>query len=291
LTMPSKRPRREQHSVIGAGGGTEAGSSRSRVGGGGGGGIGSSSTAHDGLPSPLANEVELGSDLVHELIDDINEELGLLVADFFYVALPADSITAILVHLDVRTLVGCACVSRQWQRFAEDDAIWRQSVARLSLEERQGQGGANHDHEAGASVMGSLEGAVIPEEGVKLWLRRRVERQRACDKNWRERVCVLHSAHWGLKGSRIQRPPTGCRRDRALDPFARVVVYDFVVHSHSHPPLHEPGAGTDEAELEWVRQAPRPALSWQTRHAQLTHAPRSGRWLRRWWPSGSRMGR
>ena len=68
-----------------------------------------------------------------------------------------------------------------------------------------------------------------PKVGVKAWVRQRVEVQRACYNNWRERVCVLHTATWGVKGSRIQRPGWGSQEDTQRLSGPRALACDFVV--------------------------------------------------------------
>ena len=72
-------------------------------------------------PQQAEQPEELGEDLVHALIDDINEDLGKLVSDFFNVALPADAIVRVLGNLGAVDLVRCACVSKQWRAIAEED--------------------------------------------------------------------------------------------------------------------------------------------------------------------------
>ena len=126
-----------------------------------------------------------GDDLVGELIADMNAELGQLVSDFFNVALPSDAIVRIMAQLDVRTLVGCACVSRQWRAISAEDEVWHQVVGRLEAEV------AARGADEASAVCSAARGR--PDAGVRAWYRQRVERQRACDTNWRERVCVLQS--------------------------------------------------------------------------------------------------
>jgi hypothetical protein len=91
------------------------------------------------MPPASVHADGLSDDLVHELIDDINQELGQLVSDFFYVALPRDAVIGILSELDARTLAGCACVSHQWRNFSEEDDIWDSVAGRM--EERAGRRG------------------------------------------------------------------------------------------------------------------------------------------------------
>ena len=95
-------------------------------------GQGSAQEQPAGQPQQAEQPEELGEDLVHALIDDINEDLGKLVSDFFNVALPADAIVRVLGNLGAVDLVRCACVSKQWRAIAEEDAPWSKVVARLA---------------------------------------------------------------------------------------------------------------------------------------------------------------
>ena len=96
--------------------------------------------------------------------------------------------------------------------------MWHQVVGRLEAEV------AARGADEASAVCSAARGR--PDAGVRAWYRQRVERQRACDTNWRERVCVLNTAVWGQKGR---------RRDRLLgagtvgDHSARVLAFDFTV--------------------------------------------------------------
>ena len=179
-------------------------------------------TGHAPAPLHLADEqgeAELGEDLVHALIDDMNEELGQLVSDFFNVALPADAIARVLSHLSIVDLARCACVSRQWHTIAEEDEPWRKVVAReLALAKERG-----HDEASAVSPQ-----AQHPQDNVKIWYRERMRLAIATDANWRERNCVLHTAAWGSKGSRLQRGfgPTSLERE-PVDQSPRAVCFSF----------------------------------------------------------------
>lgn len=182
-------------------------------------------TAHGGVVVAVASsmnsqdEVELGDDLVHALIDDMNEELGQLVSDFFNVALPADAIARVLSHLSVVDLARCACVSRQWHSIAEDDEPWRKVVEReLALADERG-----HDEASAVAPP-----APVPHDDVKAWYRERARLAIAADANWRERNCVLHTAAWGTKGSRLQRGfgPTSLARE-PVDCSPRALCFAF----------------------------------------------------------------
>ena len=93
--------------------------------------------------------------------------------------------------------------------------MWHHVVGRLEAEV------AARGVDEASAVCSAARGR--PDAGVRARYRQRVERQRACDTNWREWVCVLQSRV--KKGDGV----TASSVRGLSDHSARVLAFDFTV--------------------------------------------------------------